>query len=124
MTLLWEKARRAARTARANLEMRDVDAAANRAYYAMFDVARAVLMEIDPQLARAKRHATILNRFSQHMVRDRGLDPELGTAIYEAFEARLLADYDVEASVAPEDARALLELMERFLTAVADLERK
>ena len=58
------------------------------------------------------------------MVRDRGLDPELGTAIYEAFEARLLADYDVEASVAPEDARALLELMERFLTAVADLERK
>ena len=78
MTLLWEKARRAAKTARANLEMGDVNAAANRAYYAMFDVARAVLMEIDPQLARAKRHATILNRFSQHMVRERGLDPELG----------------------------------------------
>lgn len=122
MSALWNKAGAAARTARRNLADGDADAAVNRAYYAMFGAARAALRQIDPQLIRAKRHATILNRFSQHVVRDRGFDPRLGRAIYEAFEARSLADYDDgEISISLEEARRLLDLMDEFLLAVAGL---
>ncbi len=57
------KARRAAKSARALAASGDAEGAINRAYYAMFDAARAVLHHIDPASAAAKTHSTVLRRF-------------------------------------------------------------
>ena len=42
--ILMDKAKRACASARALLDLDDVDGACNRAYYAMFDAARAALL--------------------------------------------------------------------------------
>ena len=53
---LLEKATQAAASARLLLESGDMDGACNRAYYAMFDAARAVLLAseapVGPEVAR------------------------------------------------------------------------
>ncbi len=53
---LMAKAERACSSARALLDLGDVDGACNRAYYAMFDVARAALLAsgapVQPDIGR------------------------------------------------------------------------
>jgi uncharacterized protein (UPF0332 family) len=117
-----DKAREAARSSRVLLEAADPNGAVNRAYYAMFHVARAALGDIDPELAITKRHATVIGRFARYMVKERGLDAELGRAFSLAFDLRIIADYHQE-SVDPADAREVIQGMETFLEAVANIER-
>lgn len=121
MSVWWSRARGADRSARLLLEAGDAEGAINRAYYAMFDVARAVLSDIDPELADAKKHQTVIRRFSEKLVRERGLDPEIGKDLRKAFDARLLADYGV-GEIGLERATQVVETMERFLAALASEE--
>lgn len=118
MSGFLHKAREAARSARSLLDAADPDGAVNRAYYAMFHAARTALAEVDPELAKGKRHRTIIGRFARRMVKERGLDAELGKAFALAFELRIIADYRPE-SVDPAAARKVIQGMERFLQAVA-----
>ena len=121
MSELASQARMAARSARILLDQGDYVGAVSRAYYAMFDLARATLREIDPKLAAAKTHTTIIARFSKHLVRDRGLPRDVGRSLRRAFNARLLTEYS-ETSVAFEQAERAVEAMERFFEAVASKE--
>ena len=116
----WLKSLAAARSARALLAMGDTDGAVGRAYYAMFDAARAALEFIDVKLAAAKSHATIISRFGQHVVLARGLDRQLGKTLNTAEDLRNAADYDRK-PVAIEEARETIERMEKFVLAMADL---
>lgn len=117
MNELVTRGRSAARSARVILEMGDTIGAVNRAYYAMFDLARAALRDIDPKLAVAKKHATIIARFSQHLVRERGFPQEHGRALRRAFDARLLADYS-DIAYTQAEARGIVDAMERFVVEV------
>jgi uncharacterized protein (UPF0332 family) len=103
MSDYWQKAEEAANAARMLIAAGSVDAAVNRAYYAMFDLAKAVLKEIDPKLVDAKTHATILRRFSEHVVKPGIVDVEAGRILTRALQARLVADYE-EASLPRPDA--------------------
>ena len=114
------KAKSAADQARILLDAGRPDGAASRAYYAMFDAARVALATIAPELAEAKTHATILRRFSKHIVLERNLDSELGRMLRRAFEARLLADYQGP-SVPKERAALMVDEEERFIAAIAAL---
>jgi uncharacterized protein (UPF0332 family) len=117
MTGYWGKAKRAAEAARLLWEQGNTDGAVNRAYYSMFDAARAALQMLDPDLAIAKSHGTILRRFGRYIVVGRGLDRSLGRALRMAEKTRLTADYDVEA-VSREEAKAVLDDMETMLEAI------
>ncbi len=117
MKVIREKAHAAATAARLLLAAGDADGATNRAYYSMFDMARVALASIDPKLAISKQHRTILNRFAEHWVRDRGFAVELGKAISRAQQARLIADYS-GALVPIEDAAKIVAQMDLFLEAV------
>lgn len=114
----WAKSMFAARTARAALALGDSDGAISRAYYAMFDAARAALDVVDPELAAAKSHTGIIGRFGEHVLIGRGLDRELGRILNTAEDLRLAADYDRK-PVAIEEARVTIERMERFLVSIA-----
>jgi uncharacterized protein (UPF0332 family) len=113
----WSKSLIAARSVRQLLAAQDFGGATNRAYYAMFDAARAALEVVDENLAIAKTHGTIIRRFGQHVVIDGGLDPTLGRAFNSAEDFRIAADYE-RTILDYTEAREILADMERFLTAV------
>lgn len=120
---LWTKALAAASSARTLLEHGDGDGATSRAYYAMFNAARALLWwkhGFGP--GDAKTHATVIRRFSKHFVQDGPLGAEYGRLLIEAAQARFVADYDE--AVALYAARERVEAMSRFLDALATLKDK
>jgi uncharacterized protein (UPF0332 family) len=92
---LMEKASRAVASSRLLLDAGDVDGACNRAYYAMFDAARAVLIQsgapVVPEVA--KTHSGLILVFSLHLVKTGRVPTELGKALNKAAEIRLIADY-------------------------------
>ena len=123
---LMTKANRALASAEKLLQDDDSDGACNRAYYAMFDAARAALIaskaSVPPEIA--KTHSGLIAAFSLHLVKP-GLFPvELGRAFNRAEDLRLVADYKgdsislEEALWAVRHARTFLEQVgERFMTA-------
>jgi uncharacterized protein (UPF0332 family) len=117
MSQLLHKAKTTVRSARLLLEAGDTNSAVNRAYYAMFDAARAALSTVDPKLLKTKRHATVIRRFGRHIVEERGFDRSLGRLFSQTEDIRVTADYEDEI-VDKAEARKALEGAEMFVAAV------
>ena len=115
---LIQRAHRALASAHLLLDARDTDGACNRAYYAMFDAARAALAsEVEPETT--KTHGGLIAAFGPQLVKPGRLPKELGRMLNRAEEVRLLADY-TGGSVEPGDARELLSQADAFVDAVRD----
>lgn len=116
---LMDKASKAAASARLLLDSGDADGACNRAYYAMFDAARAALIwsvaAVEPTVA--KTHGGLIAAFSLHLVKTGRLPVELGKALNRAAEIRLVADYSGE-EVTVEKAQWLIENSAVFIETV------
>jgi uncharacterized protein (UPF0332 family) len=116
---LMSKAVRACASARALLDLDDVDGACNRAYYAMFDAARAALLAsgapVQPDIG--KTHSGLIAAFSLHLVKNGPIPKELGRLLKRAEEIRLVADYKGD-SVEFDDAREMVEQAEVFVDAM------
>jgi uncharacterized protein (UPF0332 family) len=117
MSVLWTKAMPAAESAKILMEAGQWDGACNRAYYAMFNPARALLIEMHgftPEQLR--QHATVLRQFSLHFVGKHGFDADAGRMLRRAGDVRIVADYD-EADVHAQRVRDTINAMERFIAA-------
>lgn len=118
---LMVKAHRALASAQKLLQDGDGDGACNRAYYAMFDAARAALIasnaSVPPDIA--KTHSGLISAFSLHLVKSNLFPVELGRALNTAEDLRLVADYkgdsieSEQAQWAVNAARAFIEEVER-----------
>jgi uncharacterized protein (UPF0332 family) len=118
---LIDKASRAAASPRLLLDAGDVDGACNRAYYAMFDAARAALIRsgapVVPEVA--KTHGGLISAFSLHLVKTGRVPTELGEALNRVAEIRLIADHTGDevtaerAQWAVEQAVVFVEAMRR-----------
>ncbi|MBT8420690.1 MAG: HEPN domain-containing protein [Gammaproteobacteria bacterium] len=115
------KAMRAAQSAELLLEAGDVDGACNRAYYAMFDAARAALMAADvPARTQTTRtHGGLISAFGLHLVKPGKISSELGRILNRAQEFRLVADYTGD-SLEEGDAVQIVEDAKRFVLAMQD----
>lgn len=113
---LMTKASQAARSARLLIDAADADGASNRAYYAMFDAARASLLVADCELG--KTHKGTLNAFSEHLVKTGKLPKEMGRQLKQAEVTRCIADYAGD-PLELADAQMLVAIAERF---VADIQ--
>ena len=116
---LMVKARRALASARTLLEDGDNDGACNRAYYAMFDAARAALLAsraaVPPEVA--KTHSGLITAFSLHLVKT-GLFPvALGKSFNKAEDLRLIADYKGD-PLGAEEAKWVTQQAESFVDAI------
>jgi uncharacterized protein (UPF0332 family) len=121
MTAFWTKAAEAARSARVLLDAGDPNGAANRAYYAMFNAARAALAaRTDLPVTDVRRHTAVLQLFSLHLVKPGLVDAAISADLNEVFRARAIADYD-EPPLSAEEAGDLLVAMDRMLAAVGAL---
>jgi len=92
------------------------DSAASRAYYAMFYVAEALLFEIGE---RFSKHSAVHAAFGQHFAKPGKLDPKFHRYLLEAFDQRLVGDYEVTTSVSERAVQDLLAHAKEFL-ATAD----
>ena len=118
---LIAKAERAVASAKLLLDAGDVDGACNRAYYAMFDAARAALIwsGAPADAATTKTHSGLISAFSLHIIKTGRLPVSLGKALNRAAEIRLIADYtgdEVSAEKAQwviGQATALLDAVQR-----------
>ena len=116
---LMAKAGRACASARALLVLGDVDGACNRAYYAMFDAARAALLASDAPVRPdiGKTHSGLINAFSDHLIKKGPIPKEMGRLLKRAEEVRLVADYKGD-SVELSDAQEMMEQAEIFVAAM------
>ena len=116
---LMAKADRACSSARALLNLGDVDGACNRAYYAMFDAARAALLArgapVKPDIG--KTHSGLINAFSEHLIKNGPISKELGRMLKRAQEVRLVADYK-SGSVELTDAKEMVAQADLFVAAM------
>ena len=118
MSPLWNKAVEAAAAARLLFEAGHYNGAANRAYYAMFDAARAYLRKMHGINSGAlKRHATLIEKFSLLAIMSGEIDKSHGRALSRAFDDRIVADYG-DRTIGEAEARTLLEKMDAFLAAI------
>lgn len=116
---LMAKGKRALASAKILLHDGDIDGACNRAYYAMFDAARAALIAsqspVPPEIA--KTHSGLIAAFSLHLVKP-GLFPiELGRAFNRIEDLRHIADYKGD-SILQEDAAWAVQHAHDFLVEI------
>lgn len=116
---LMSKAARAIASAQLLLAARDTEGACNRAYYAMFDAARAALAwnNADIETTVAKTHSGLITAFSLHIVKTGRLSVELGKALNQVHRIRLIADYTGD-EVTIDAAQLAVDQASRFVEAI------
>lgn len=122
---LMAKAQRALASAKLLLDSGDVDGACNRAYYAMFDAARAALLSIHAPVPAevARTHSGLITAFSLHLVKPGLVAVEHGRSLNKVEDLRLIADYRGD-PVTLENAAWALEQAQGFLQTVQALQDK
>ncbi len=113
-------ARDVLRSAQYNLDGGFYGVAVNRAYYAFFYTATALLLTLD--LTRSK-HSGVLAAFREHFVKPGTFPVQDSRAYGAAFELRNVTDYEMlgkadeaQARAVVEDARCFVEHCETYLT--------
>jgi uncharacterized protein (UPF0332 family) len=82
------------RSAVMSLKDGDPDSAVNRAYYAMFNIARAALLKAGvPEGDLPRTHRGVIEPFRNHAVQTGRVDPELASTLSRTESLRLKADY-------------------------------
>jgi uncharacterized protein (UPF0332 family) len=115
-----DKAARAAASARLLLNAGDVDGACNRAYYAMFDAARAALLVYAGDASETRTHSGLIAAFGLRLVKSGLVRMELGKALNRVFEIRQAADY-TEQAVSRESAGWAVDQADEFVAAMIQL---
>ena len=113
---LFIKARTAATSAKVLLNTGDMDGACNRAYYAMFDAARAALIAAghEESIKNTKTHSGLISNFSLKLVKASQVSIDLGKSLNKVEDLRLMADYKGD-SVELEDANWAVEQANIFV---------
>jgi len=109
---LTEKAEKFVKTAKLAFDSKDYDSCASRCYYAMFFMAEAVLLA---KGLKASSHKGVISLFGEHFVKTRIFERELGKAISDAYDKRLIGDYAVGFAVTEEEAEDLLKTSQNFV---------
>jgi uncharacterized protein (UPF0332 family) len=86
--------------------------AVNRAYYAVFYVAEALLNEKD---LRYSKHGTVHGAFAQHYVKTKIFDQKYHKLLTSSFRRRMLGDYDEVTRFSPEEVIEIIGQAGEFL---------
>ena len=91
----FDKAEQACASAQLLFDAGDLSGACNRAYYAMFNAARAALLASGVTVSDevAKTHSGLLSIFSLSLVKTGQLPIEFGRQLKQASQMRILSDY-------------------------------
>ena len=93
-------------TAEQALKTEDYDSCVSRCYYAMFFMAEAALLTEDMS---AFSHKGVITLFGQYFVKTKIFGKNLGRALNDAYDKRLVGDYGVGFTVSEHQAMELLQ---------------
>ncbi|MBI5297856.1 MAG: HEPN domain-containing protein [Chloroflexi bacterium] len=96
------------------LNMGKSEIAAGRAYYAMFYVAEALLAEKELQFSQ---HGQVIGAYGLHFAKTRELDPKVHRWLADAFDTRIVGDYDVDTDITVGIVVELINQAREFLSA-------
>lgn len=113
------KAIRAASSAKVLLDTGDFEGACDRAYYAMFNAARAALLAsgAPAQPDIGKSHSGLISAFSLHLVKTERVPVEYGRIFNRMEDLRLIADYKGD-PIEPEQANWAVDQAQAFVQAM------
>jgi len=109
---LVKKSEKFLTTAKNSLDIEDYDSCASRCYYAMFFMAEALLLTKN---LSASSHKGVISLFGKHFVKTGIFNRELGRALNDAYDKRLIGDYGVGFLVTMEEAEDLMKTAENFV---------
>lgn len=112
---LLDKADRAIRAAGILLEQGEPDVAVGRAYYAMFYATEALLFE---KGLRFRKHGRVHAAFGEHFVKTGMIAPTFHRWLLDAFDRRIVADYDVDVAIPAEEVSRMVEQARVFVDEV------
>ena len=111
---LLDKARRSLKTAEKIYKDGEVDFAGSRAYYAMFYVAEALLL--DQGLAFSS-HSAIIANFGKEFAKTGILNPKFHTYLTKSQDRRNIGDYAIGKHLTNEEVREMLTWAKEFIKA-------
>jgi len=99
------------------LDEQNADSASvvNRAYYAIFYAALAMLATIGEETSK---HSGVLALFDRHFIKTGILPKEMGKFLHNAFDMRQTADYEDKAEISREVSRQILEFAKEFVRSI------
>jgi uncharacterized protein (UPF0332 family) len=89
----------------------------NRAYYAMFYAALAMLVTVDRHSAK---HSGVIALFDKEFVKENIIPKELGKMLHQAFESRIEGDYQDNTKVDHILATEVLASADKFVRAIEE----
>ncbi len=110
---LLDKAGHAIRAAEILLDSDEGDFAAGRAYYAMFYVAEALLIE---RGKRFRKHSAVHAAFGEQFTKPGLLESKYHRWLLDAFDRRIVSDYDTTGELSPQEVRETISRAKEFLT--------
>jgi uncharacterized protein (UPF0332 family) len=114
---LTKKAEKFLETAKLAFDTGDHDSCASRCYYAMFFLAEAVLLT---RGLKASSHKGVISLFGEHFVKTGIFERELGKALSDAYDKRLIGDYGVGFAVVEREAEDMLRTSQDFVKKLKD----
>ena len=106
------KAEKFISTAESALNNGDYDSCVSRCYYAMFFVAEAALLTKNLSVSS---HKGVISLFGEHFVKTKIFERNLGKALNDAYDKRLVGDYGVGLIVTEQQAQDLIETARNFV---------
>ena len=92
------------------------NSAVSRAYYSMFYLAQALLLE---QGLTFSKHGSLLAAFGQHLVKTGRVPAHFHRYLIAAYNARITGDYQANSNLLPTDSARMIQQTEEFI-ALAD----
>jgi uncharacterized protein (UPF0332 family) len=87
--------------------------AASRAYYSMFYVAEALLLDIGLSFSS---HSAVISAFGREFIRAGKIDAKFHRYLIDAQDLRNLGDYGVGKKISPEQAQEILSWSREFIS--------
>lgn len=88
------------------------DFAVSRAYYAMFYIAEAILLEDELNYSK---HSAVIAAFGKHFVKTNRAPAQFHRYLIDAQDSRLIGDYDPIPTLSKRKASQQIERAEQFL---------
>lgn len=115
---LLQKADQALESAQSEFQAKRFDFAVNRAYYACFYSASAIMLQRGKQFVK---HAGLRSAIHKDLVKPGYLAPHWGKVFDRAFETRQEADYLILFSFPPEQVESIIQDSVGFVQAMREL---
>lgn len=114
---LLDKARRSIRTAQKIFKDGEVDFAGSRAYYALFYIAEALLLERGLAFSS---HSAVIANFGKEFAKSQTLNPKFHNYLIKAQDRRNIGDYAIGKHLTEDEVREMLDWAKEFLKAAKD----